>query len=409
MAKSPDDDLFKDTTMTFGEHLDELRRCLFKALIGLVVGFLIGLIFGKQIVALITSPMEGALESFYTDRVLGSLETTLRERGVAEDVIQRRLDRANYIILQDEMLFDLVYFDADDVWDDFTVRYPDAAAGTQLSAGASQRYESIDELADDLKAAYANTLAGATLELPDAGEGRTYASDQEMLDALRAANPGVLGQITLPPRKRDLIGMSLWHKMSEDERIRLSTLNAHEGFMIYVKASLLAGALLSSPWIFYQIWSFVAAGLYPQEKKYVHIFLPFSLGLFLIGFAFAFLLVFQPVLDFLLGFNEMLGVSIEPRISEWLSFVLFLPLGFGIAFQLPLVMLFLERIGIFTVQTYIEKWRISIFVISFLSMILTPADPTSMLLMAAPLSLLYFLAILLCKYFPKRRSPLAEA
>ena len=77
-------------------------------------------------------------------------------------------------------------------------------------------------------------------------------------------------------------------------------------------------------------------------------------------------------------------------------------MGFGISFQLPLVMLFLERIGIFSVQVYLEKWRISILVIFILSAVLTPADPYSLLLMAVPLCFLYFGGILLCHWLPKK-------
>jgi sec-independent protein translocase protein TatC len=111
------------------------------------------------------------------------------------------------------------------------------------------------------------------------------------------------------------------------------------------------------------------------------------------------------VLDFLFLFNEWMEVDPDVRISEWFGFALFLPLGFGIAFQLPLVMLFMERIGLMTVSTYLSKWRLSVFVICIASALLTPADPYSMLLMAVPLVFLYFGGILLCKYMPKGRNP----
>ena len=88
--------------------------------------------------------------------------------------------------------------------------------------------------------------------------------------------------------------------------------------------------------------------------------------------------------------------------------VVIVPLGFGISVQLPLVRLFLERIGIFDVQAYLSKWRIAILVIFVLAMFLTPADPTSMILMAAPLTVLYFLGVLLCKCMPRRSSPFEE-
>ena len=94
-------------------------------------------------------------------------------------------------------------------------------------------------------------------------------------------------------------------------------------------------------------------------------FLPFSVGLFLAGVLMAFFVVFPPVLNFLLGFNQFLGIKNEPRINDWLSFVLFLPLAFGIGFQLPLVMLFANRIGLISVRTVFEAngglrfWRFS--------------------------------------------------
>lgn len=180
--------------------------------------------------------------------------------------------------------------------------------------------------------------------------------------------------------------------------------------MIWFKASFVVGIVLSSPWVFYQIWSFVAAGLYPHEKKYIHVFLPFSLGLFLAGAALAYLFVFQPVLAFLLGINGTLGFDTEPRITEWLGFVIFLPLGFGVSFQLPLVMLFLERIGVFTAEAYVSRWRIAILVIVILSAVLTPADPYSIFLMAVPLVLLYFGGVLLCRWLPRiGASPRFEA
>jgi sec-independent protein translocase protein TatC len=75
-------------------------------------------------------------------------------------------------------------------------------------------------------------------------------------------------------------------------------------------------------------------------------------------------------------------------------------LGFGISFQLPLVMLFLERIGVFSIENYVSKWRLAVVVICTLSMFLTPADPGSMILMAVPLVFLYFGGILLCRYMP---------
>ena len=146
------------------------------------------------------------------------------------------------------------------------------------------------------------------------------------------------------------------------------------------------------------MWLFVAAGLYPHERRYVYIYFPFSLGLFVGGALFCFYFVFPFILNFLLGYNKVLGVQPQIRLSDWVSFALMLPIMFGLSFQLPLVMMFLERIGIFEVQVYRDKRRFAVLVIAFLAMILTPAEPVSMMMMMCPMIALYELGILLCQY-----------
>ncbi len=211
--------------------------------------------------------------------------------------------------------------------------------------------------------------------------------------------------IALPEPGADLIKTRIWRRSNAVVR----ALSAQESFMIWLKAAMVSGFLLASPYILYQLWVFVAAGLYPHEKQHVHVYLPISLVLFWAGAGLAFFFAFEYILSFLFSFNRSLEIEADPRISEWIGFVLFLPLGFGIAFQLPLVMLFLHRIGIFTVRAYLEKWRIAILVIFVLSMFLTPADPMSMLLMAAPLTGLYFLGIAMAQWMPKNRNPFRDA
>ena len=201
-----------------------------------------------------------------------------------------------------------------------------------------------------------------------------------------------------------LVATRIWHDV--DGRIKAT--NPQEPFFAWLKVGLLTGLTISGPWILWQIWMFVAEGLYPQEKGYVYIYLPFSVILFLAGASLAFFYAFKPVLAFLFSFNSIMDIDPIPRISDWLGFVMLLPLGFGIGFQLPLVMLFLNRIGIFTVKAYLEQWRIAILSIFVAAMVLTPADPTSMLILAMPLTCLYFLGVALCKYLPKRESPFGE-
>jgi sec-independent protein translocase protein TatC len=201
-----------------------------------------------------------------------------------------------------------------------------------------------------------------------------------------------------------LATVTIWRPSTDDERVKPKSMGAAESFVIYMKAAFLAGLIIFSPLIFRELWLFVAAGLYPHERRYVYIFFPFSVGLFICGALLAFLAAMPPVLHFLLGFNEWLGQSPETRISEWMSFVLFLPLAFGIGFQMPLIMLFINRIGVVSVEQYWRGWRIAVLVIFILAPILNPSpDPYSMLLMAVPMTMLYFGGILLCQYSSRRK------
>src|SRR5262249_21338165 len=169
-----------------------------------------------------------------------------------------------------------------------------------------------------------------------------------------------------------------------------------ETITIFFMVGLVSGLVLASPWVFYQAWAFVAAGLYRHERRYVERYLPFSLGLFLSGVFLCFFFVLPVTLTFLLQFNVYLGVAPTLRLSEWMSFATLLPLIFGIAFQTPLVMLFLERINIFTIEDFRAKRKMAILIITIVAAVLTPGqDPISMLLLACPMIMLYELGILL--------------
>ena len=351
-----EDDLFQHTSMTFGEHLEELRAALFKAVIALTIGFLIGLIFGSWIVAAIQSPLTSALEAYYQNHAVMDLNAELPPDLRDDPKVQKVV---NKIIYEDQLL-------------------------------PEDRYVSAIELIRALRQKYPGAFSD--VKIPPAGEGGGDKSD----DSGQAAQ---LQEFS----SDSMIRLRFWRPLSADERLTLDALSVQEPFLIYLKASFLFGAIISSPFVFYYIWQFVAAGLYPHEKYYVHTFLPVSVGLFLLGACGAFFFVFPPVLGYFFWVGDALGIQMRPRLSEWLSFMLFLPVGFGIAFQLPLVMLFLERIHIVTVETYLSKWRIAVLIMAVASMILTPSDPQSMVLLLFPLLGLYAVGIALCKWLPASR------
>jgi sec-independent protein translocase protein TatC len=341
MPSSSTKDPFEQTSMTFGQHLQELRVCLFKAVIGLLVGVVVGLLIGGDVVRMMKTPLSNALETYVQKQ---------SEKRAAEQIEQIHnqgmtdVERVKELITKEQLIPQETYVDPRDVVEQLKQLFPEQAKG-------------FDQAITSIKPA----------------EGRN----------------GLLRFFT-------------FHPLKDDKSTHVRALSAQEAFTIYIKASMLVGVVLASPWIFYQIWIFVAAGLYPHERWYIHVFLPFSIGLFLAGASLAFCFVFQPVLRFLFYFNSIMGIDPDPRISEWLGFVLMLPLGFGVAFQLPLVMLFLERIGIFSTKTYWASWRIAVLAIAVTAMLLTP-EPSSMMLMVVPLTFLYFGGIMLCNLMPRRK------
>lgn len=169
-----------------------------------------------------------------------------------------------------------------------------------------------------------------------------------------------------------------------------------DAFMAHVTLSLWGGLFLSFPVILYQIWQFVSSGLMPKERHYIFIFGPFSLFLFIVGALFAYFVMIPISLKFLLAFSsEWIVPMIE--IKNYISFVGTLILSFGVVFEMPLILMFLTKIGIATPAFLSQKRRHAIILILIVSAILTPPDVISQILMALPLIVLYEISILVSK------------
>jgi sec-independent protein translocase protein TatC len=341
MSKDPrnidPDDFFAETRMSFGDHIEDLRVHLWRAIKGFFFACILGFFLGKTVLAIIAKPVEEQLQAFYDRRVKDV------EKEINED--------------------DTAFQDARKATEWFQVEFP--AKQWQLMAKG------------EFKKANA-------FEKPEADE------DVDVVKPwMRYNNP--LRVAIATAKAQQTIG----------RRPALSTLNVQEAFMVYLKVSLVTGFVLGSPWIFYQIWAFVAAGLYPHEKRYVHVYLPMSLGLFLGGVLLCEFFVMPKAVEALLWFNEWLGLEPDMRLNEWLGFAILMPVIFGVSFQTPLVMLFLNRIGIMGVDGYREKRRIIWFVMAVFAAVITPStDPASMLLLWVPMCLLFELGICLCLLSP---------
>ena len=172
----------------------------------------------------------------------------------------------------------------------------------------------------------------------------------------------------------------------------LNTLGPADAFMMHVKNALLFGVLFAGPWIFYQLWSFVAPGLYKSEKRMALPFVFASTLCFIGGALFGYVFVFDQAFRLLLEFN---GESLVAQlvVSEYMPFFRRMLLAFGVVFEVPVVVTALAATGIVTAKQLVGFSRWWIIVAAFLSMILTPQDIYSMLMMLVPLIVLYFVGV----------------
>ncbi len=351
------DDFFAETRMSFGEHLDDLRTHLWRAFKGFFVAVFISFFLGKQVLAFIAAPVEQQLGEFHARRVR-QVAQSLRENDPT-------LKQKNLLTPQE------LFFPRDQLQEQL---------GIPLNPKTVMEVRE-DELADPT----GEGLFGPGVAQGALGNRREY--------------------IVLTPSYRPL-DQAIANSMAEKEvgrRPVLSTLNVQEAFVVFFKVCIVTGFVLASPWVFYQIWAFVAAGLYPHERRYVNVFLPFSLGLFLVGVLVCEFLVMPKAVEALLWFNEWLGLEPDLRLNEWLGFAVWMPVIFGLSFQTPLVMLFLERIGLMTVEAYSSKRRIAWFLMAIFAAVITPStDAFSMLFLWVPMSMLYELGIWLCRFSPRK-------
>ena len=177
----------------------------------------------------------------------------------------------------------------------------------------------------------------------------------------------------------------------------LQTLRPTEGIETYFKVALLFGAILSMPAMLYQIWLFIAPGLTKAEKKYVYIFIPSALLLFLIGISFAWFILVPAAINFLANFMQDIFRT-EWTGQDYISFVVRMLFWIGVSFEMPIIMYFLARVGVITATALREHWRYAIVGIAVLAAFITPSiDPITMLLTMAPLTVLYLMSIVTAK------------
>jgi sec-independent protein translocase protein TatC len=367
------DDFFAETRMSFGDHIEELRAHLWRAIAGFGVALFLSFFVGHLVVDFITAPVKRELSKFYERR---------SRKVLAEQTSDPTFKQASQ-----RTAFTSIWVPR---------RQLEAAAKGQPTDMDRPRIVSDEEEAQKKNPSFF---------------GKWFGKDEEEV----GANKGPFTEIKASEAEKELV--PLWVSYGNPleaaafqqaaQRVLLdidnpSTLNVQEAFMVWFKVCIVCGIVIGSPWIFWQIWMFVAAGLYPHEKRLVHVYLPVSLGLFLAGVVVCELFVIPKAIEALLWFNEWMGLKPDLRLNEWLSFAIYMPLVFGASFQTPLVMLFLHKLGVMDADSFRNKRRYAWFFMAVFAAVITPStDALSMLFLWVPMSLLFELGIWLIKWSPR--------
>ncbi len=180
-----------------------------------------------------------------------------------------------------------------------------------------------------------------------------------------------------------------------------------EAFFAHIKVGLVAGFFLASPYIFWQIWKFVAPGLYQHERKWLIPIAICSAIFFVTGALFGYFAVFPYGFEFFASYSTE-QIQFMPKLSEYLGFALKLLFAFGIVFELPLVIFFLSRLGLVTSKGLRKKRKYALLFSFVVAALLTPPDPFTQSLMAGPLVLLYEMGIWVAYFFGKEKKAPAE-
>ncbi|MCY2938040.1 MAG: twin-arginine translocase subunit TatC [Planctomycetota bacterium] len=330
------DEYFAKTRMSFGEHLEELRIHLWRAILWLIGGMTLAFFFGKPILGFITAPVQRELANYREFRLVET-EKSLDQGVVPTDL--QGLDKPTPFL---ELLV------------------PRQA----------------------LEAVMGGRNPGQFAWLPE--EGKALA---EGVQPVEIADMVRLPVAFADPVRTGLAMNRALSKINGDDQ--LTTLSIQEPALVYIKVSMVAGFILASPAIFWEIWSFIAAGMYPHEKKYVYGSLPAALGLFFAGVLLCQFLVMPVTIKGLLYFNYWFELRPDPRLNEWLSFAILMPLVFGLAFQTPLVIILVERLGLVDYEMLKKQRRVAWFVMAFLATALTPTADLTFLMLLVPMVILF--------------------
>lgn len=214
--------------------------------------------------------------------------------------------------------------------------------------------------------------------------------EQEMLTFCRTHKDSIL-EGTFPQNRVNVLPVMTGFKLPYE----LVSIGGVEDFWMFMMAALVFALVLASPIVIWQAWAFIAAGLYERERKEFYRFFPFAMLLLLTGISFGYLVVLPYGLGWLIRLMVDGLVSSMLTVGNYFTFLFAVTAAMGLIFQLPMVMVALQRVGLVRHRTYVKKWRMIVMIIFVVAALFSPPDPISMGLMAAPTMLLYLLGLLL--------------
>lgn len=195
-------------------------------------------------------------------------------------------------------------------------------------------------------------------------------------------------------------------RLVQDVDTRPIATGVTEGVFFTIRIVFYFALFLGAPILLWQLWQFVAAGLYKSERKVVIGYFPYSVGLFLVGVLFGYFVLVPFAMQYLIGFVDIERLRPEIRVSEYFTMLFALSLAIGGVFQLPLLMVIAVRVGFVEPEVF-SKWRAYFVLGTFVfSAMITPPDPFTQLIMAAPTVLLYELGIVVARLARKKSSSL---
>jgi sec-independent protein translocase protein TatC len=223
----------------------------------------------------------------------------------------------------------------------------------------------------------------------------------ELRDRLIRASVAIiiafLGLVYWAPDIFKLLARPLMMNLPSDGKLIVTDVTG--SFFVPVKVTMLVAFVIALPYVLYQIWAFVAPGLYQSEKKLVVPLVGTSYTLFLFGMAFAYFVVFPTIFRVMAHYNAPLGAEMNTDVDNYLSFVLTMFLAFGVTFEVPIFVILLVRMGLVTVSR-LKEIRPYVVVGAFVvSAVVTPPDVFSQLILALPLIILYEAGVIAARLF----------